>query len=135
MSFSQSQDSYIIGLFSELFSQNNLNNFSITDLNQLWHFKEIPKKILFRYEFLLSDLEKSKIIYHKSIEKSFFGSQIYWPMQKLWRFCYNNHVRWFGYSRLCTDFLLIFHLEKILKFCFYNSFSGFFTLWSNYANL
>lgn len=83
LSFNHSQDSYSINLFSELFSQNNLNNFSINELkSSSSYFREIPRKEFYSgYEFIISDLEKSKIINPKLIEESFWGSQIYWPMR------------------------------------------------------
>ena len=45
LSFSHSYDNYILNLFSNLFSINNLNSFSIDDLKSIsLNFQEIPKK-------------------------------------------------------------------------------------------
>ena len=83
MSFSHSYDNYILNLFSNLFSINNLNSFSIDDLKSIsLNFQEIPKKDFYTgHEFIFSDLEKSKILNHKSMEESIFGTQIYWPIR------------------------------------------------------
>ena len=83
LSFSHSYDNYILNLFSNLFSINNLNSFSIDDLKSIsLNFQEIPKKDFYTgHEFIFSDLEKSKILNHKSMEESIFGTQIYWPIR------------------------------------------------------
>lgn len=83
LSLSHSYDNYILNLFSNLFSINNLNNFSIDDLKSIsLNFQEIPKKDFYTgHEFIFTDLEKSKILNHKSIEESIFGTQIYWPIR------------------------------------------------------
>ena len=120
LSFNQSYDNYIVNLFSNLFTYDNLNNFSLNDLKSISsNFMEIPKKDYYTgKEFIFTDLTKINLIEHNSIKESFFGIQINWPIKLVG-----------------GDFALVMMLRAIGIFGFLLYLSIIFLFGKNFKNL